>query len=607
MFKFISENPFRFLGVFSNSKQSEIVSNCDDMEAYLSVGQSVSFDLDLDNLIPKLKRTEDSVQNAKKEINLAKDKLKWALFWFCKDASSQHAINHLKNGNIEGACVVFDIEDSFATQINKSVVAYIKNDIEKAILYAINLIHTEEYRRGFINSVCGATFQISEDELWHLYVDAVLAEMSVSNLQNALKKCEISNYIEYINKKAVEEPKKNIEKQIAEAKAINREDALANYNVGVRLMTNTKSDLFHLKQVFGESNFEYQFIADELAETILQCGINYFNHTDDDDDVDKALKLQEYACKIAVGSTCKERCNKNLGILHKKKAEQAPKEVIEFDKKIKDLLNKYNAKATSISNAIQLVVDSAPTLVEVKQILGSKHNYYLKISTLIVKAALHDVIEEVNDVQNQQGNYSSHYDFLDAVKRTIKEAWRATLYMDRLDKESDYYKKSYQPNRTTLQSMVNALNISTYSISVSLDMRTEDEFFNTCKTSADFECYIKKYPSGKYINDAKKKYEELRISEVKIAESQKRDDVAFKKCNSKSDYKEYLRKFPNGLHRKDAEYKIKEINEKAKSTGCFVIIIIWVLTGAIMGAIAGGPVGFFVGGLLAFGFIAKGL
>lgn len=92
----ISENPFRTLGVYSNSSPAEIVANCDDMEAYLSIGQSIQFDLDLNNLLPKLNRTEQSVQQAKTQINLPKDKLKHALFWFVKDASSAHALNYLK-------------------------------------------------------------------------------------------------------------------------------------------------------------------------------------------------------------------------------------------------------------------------------------------------------------------------------------------------------------------------------------------------------------------------------------------------------------------------------------------------------------------------------
>lgn len=82
--KLIEQNPFRILGVYANARPADIVANCDDMEAYLSVGQSVSFDLDFDNLMPAVERTQKTVAQAKSKINLPKDKLKYALFWFVK-------------------------------------------------------------------------------------------------------------------------------------------------------------------------------------------------------------------------------------------------------------------------------------------------------------------------------------------------------------------------------------------------------------------------------------------------------------------------------------------------------------------------------------------
>ena len=141
MLNIIENNPFRVLGVYSNARPAEIVSNCDDMEAYLSIGQSVSFDLDLNNLMPSVVRTTSSVSNAKKQINLPKDKLKHALFWFVKDSSSEHAMNYLKNGDFDNANSVFEIEDSFATRINKAVIALIQNDLGVAIANVTELIH----------------------------------------------------------------------------------------------------------------------------------------------------------------------------------------------------------------------------------------------------------------------------------------------------------------------------------------------------------------------------------------------------------------------------------------------------------------------------------
>lgn len=66
---------------------------------------------------------------------------------------------------------------------------------------------------------------------------------------------------------------------------------------------------------------QYQMIADNLAKQILQCGINYYNNTDEDEyvKIDIAYDLQSYAYSIAIGKLTKDRCKENIEILDKKR------------------------------------------------------------------------------------------------------------------------------------------------------------------------------------------------------------------------------------------------------------------------------------------------
>lgn len=397
MLKIVEKNPYRILGVYSNARPAEIVANCDDMEAYLSIGQTVSLDLDLNNLMPELERSADSVDNAKKRINLPKDKLKYALFWFFKDSSSEHAMNHLKNGDFGSANSVFEIEDSFSTRINQSVVALMQNNLGTAISRMSEMIHDGNSRDAFVNAICGNTFTLGEDEMAHLYIDTLLEEIPASTLMESFQENGVSEEDNiYLKEKAVDEPISRINTEISKAKSVARDDAEANYRAGKALMKNTKNDLAKVKNMSGASDMRYQMLADDLANAILQCGINYFNNSDDDDDIEKALTIQQYACNIAVGKLCRDRCNQNVAILKKKKEEQAISSDLSF---IAGELQSFKSKTSSIDNAKNFVNICIPHLNNIKNQLGSSNVLYLQISSAVANNALGMFVSVINNAQ----------------------------------------------------------------------------------------------------------------------------------------------------------------------------------------------------------------
>lgn len=397
----IVNNPFRILGVYANARPAEIVSNCDDMEAYITIGQSVSFDLDFNNLMPQVLRTADSVSNAKKQINLPKDKLMHALFWFIKDSSSAHAVNYLKKGDFDNAYEVFDIEESFASRINKAVAALIQNDdLGLAIANITEIIHDSDdlgFRDDFVKTICGGAFSITEDELAHLYIDTLLEEKDAQELLNLFIENGVSqDDDDYLKEKVINEPISRINAEIAKAKAVQRDDADANYRAGKVLMNNTKSDLALVKKLLGATDMKYQILADDLADTILQCGVNYYNNTQDDDSIDKTMVLQKYACKIAVGKMCKDRCNQNVAILEKRKEE----EVIGVDLLfIVNEIQSYQIKEASIENARNLVNNTVPHLNNIKSKLGSSNEVYLQVSSAVANNAMGMLIAVINNAQ----------------------------------------------------------------------------------------------------------------------------------------------------------------------------------------------------------------
>ena len=394
--KIIEENPFRILGVYANARPAEIVSNCDDMEAYISIGQTVSFDLDFNNLMPQVLRTADTVSNAKKQINLPKDKLKHALFWFIKDSSSIHALNYLKNGDLNSASSVFEIEESYSARVNQAVVAMMQNNWGIAIASITEMIHDEEglgLREDFVKAICGDAFTIDEDELAHIYIDTLLEEMSASELIDLFQMHGTSTKDDdYLESKAVEEPIARINAEIVQAKSVKRDDASANYKAGKALMANTKSDLEKVKDLLGDSDMKYQMIADDLANTILQCGINYYNNSKEENSADKGLELQEYALSIAVGRLAKDRCQKNVSVLRKRKEQSVYEKDIEA---IVKELKSFETATASLSRVCLFLNNCKPHIDVLKSKLG-KDELYLKISSAIANNALSMIIEVVN-------------------------------------------------------------------------------------------------------------------------------------------------------------------------------------------------------------------
>ena len=260
---------------------------------------------------------------------------------------------------------------------------------------------------------------------------------------------------------------------------------------GEQLRKHTTDSLTELSSMLTHTDLQYQMIADKLGLEILQCGIDYYNDSEDPDAAIKAMSLQKYALSIVVGQAAKDRCKENIDILQKIIDNLPPFEVFTEDKAIKEELHKYCQLPDLISHAVTLLENTQPYLVSIKDKLGADNEYYLKISTLVVNNALNNVIAEINEAQKydpaeerRQRNkklmeksdplfhplYSSLYndEFLyesedrktkyEYIKRVVLKAKKALLIMDVLDMEKSFEQERYLPNRKTINDFLLQLN-----------------------------------------------------------------------------------------------------------------------------------------------------
>lgn len=455
MIEIISNNPFRVLGVWANAKQTEIVRNMGRMKAYLNVGRTVDFPSDLNCVLPLMSRTMQMAQDAQAALNLPADKIRYALFWFLNDSPlDESALSNLASGDSVKALEILSKRDSFSSLVNRAVLALIKSDFQTAYAAYSRLIHDFTYRGQFCAAICGETFQITEEELSHMLIDELLKEIKASTLLGIITNDSDKSYV---REQAIQEPVSKINHEIAKAKSVSASDAQASLRAGRALIRNTKSALSSLRTIVGTGDIQYRSTADNLAKQILQCGINYFNNTDDDNDVDNGLEIQEYALSIAVGQMTKDRCQKNVDILRKKKAQAA------FTKDIEAIVAELKAlqsASPSISRATTFVNNCKPHLAIIKSNLGSTNDEYLTISSAVANNALGMVISVVNSAQSSSNlalNIANG-----TLSQTINSAISAMSVIGSLDMTSSE-RSHFNQNNSTLSSLKSQLSsLSSY-------------------------------------------------------------------------------------------------------------------------------------------------
>jgi hypothetical protein len=225
--------------------------------------------------------------------------------------------------------------------------------------------------------------------------------------------------------------------------------------------------LQQLGQMLATSDVKYQMIADKLGLEILQCGIDYYNKSDDLDAAEKAMPLQKRATGITCGSLAKSRCQENQNTLQKIIDELPPTFVRAEDHAIKLELHKYSQLPDKISYAVRLLNNTKPHLLSLKQKLGVTNDYYLKLSTILVGNALHNIIEEVNNAQkntvgsNERNMALGAFSGLSSLKSVLEEAWKATKLMDSFDMETSFKVNRYNENRSILKGLCDQVGVST--------------------------------------------------------------------------------------------------------------------------------------------------
>lgn len=459
----LKNNPYRQLGVYTNSPTKERLANHNRMKAFLKVGKSVSFSLDLPQYLQPINRTDALVADADAKLALPKDQMFYALFWFIKTTPLDDiAFNHLIAGERSKAEEIWQKKETLSSLQNRIVCALMCDDYKQALSCAETLYANMEYVNQFVSAVIGTGGNVDVTNLPFTFLDALCEEIDV---QKILPHIENSIWKKHISGKAINPLIDTIQNAIAIAKESrgkgdNVQLAKARLSAGKSLMESTKEGLLQLRNYLSTSDLQYQMIADKLAQEILQCGIDYFNNTNDDDAPQQAMFLQNYALSIAVGTLVKQRCKENIDTLKNVGAEYIVRnELSRLVGYVQDLRSDKGdylctfCLGKSITDIREIITKCIPDLETIKRKMGTTNDLYIKISSTVVSSAVNAIVETIN---KQQTFLMGDTEKLSSIISSAILLMRIIGNMDMDSKSHDYYRS----NNSTLLNIYSRLNQS---------------------------------------------------------------------------------------------------------------------------------------------------
>ena len=206
MKEFLSNNPFRILGVASNGGVRIIEKNISKFKAYAKLGKHIDSEYDFNFL--NLESPIRDISNLSKSQNIVlidDSKIKYSLFWFINENPFDNiALENLFKGNVEKAlntwkkCINkksiskknFSIYNNLSTLLfltnldssktnifNKSLKS--KKDIKEAIRLKYELI-TSEYFNNYKDALSTGTSLLTNSKIKDFFSDTILSILKVN-------------------------------------------------------------------------------------------------------------------------------------------------------------------------------------------------------------------------------------------------------------------------------------------------------------------------------------------------------------------------------------------------------------------------------------------
>ena len=350
--KSILNNPYRIAGILANCSEKDILKQKSKIKRFSEVGKEITSEYDF-SFLNSIQRTNSIIDKAFSDIEQNQNKVVHSLFWFTNlNPVDNTAIQHLVSGNKEKAIEIWDklTDEKEVTSKNFSAFNNIgtlyllensKEEIKQGITAKIKLIESESFQ-DFVHTVADETFSIDKNKQIEIFIDELLTQFkqkySTAETMELFSNCNGTTQ-KYLSKKFTEEPIHKIETQIEQCTKKRAKDKINAYKFATDLYSNTKSELTLLKSIVGNSNLQYKMLADNIAKEILQCSVDYFNESQEQDKsnnyLEEAMKLAKLAESIAVNDATKNKVKENISTLQEMKDRELS-EIVMFLNSVKE-------------------------------------------------------------------------------------------------------------------------------------------------------------------------------------------------------------------------------------------------------------------------------
>ena len=302
----ILDNPYRILGVLANASAREINTRVNKLRMYIDADGEIpkNDDFGFPDSMGKPERSNTAIDKAKSELNLDNDRVANALFWFWKnnDISDEAAFDALKDVDADTAIGIWQkltdkgevTERNCSAFLNLStLLLYLSssgNTIQK--VYFAKGLHLKiqflesRFSEEFVKKVGDETYKKNTAELELFLLNQLRHDLGIAKGLTLAEMVEmLSGWAFAAKDKFLKDLSGTLSKEINDKvktcsskreKTPEKADKLAD-----ELYNSVSKDLLQLKKMLGESNITYSNVADETAQEILQCSIDFYNKSDD--------------------------------------------------------------------------------------------------------------------------------------------------------------------------------------------------------------------------------------------------------------------------------------------------------------------------------------
>lgn len=465
----IQNNPYRVLGVYSNAPKREIVGAENKIKAHVKIGRAISFKTDFNSLLGEVERNDDSLSSSMSNLTLAKDKIRYALFWFINEnAFDEVAFNHLASDNIDSAIEILRKKSTASSFVNLAVCFLIKRQWANA-LYCYSQLVEEDRFIDFISIVAGDEYKVSSKEFSYTIIESLehyypevnwlfftrTKNISLGTVPISLGDILLNSIlVKELRNRYIEKTCDNISCKISEADKANRKlssECLAS----AKILSRLSSDFKTLSSIVGKSDIRYTSLSDKVAETLNSLCIGYYNNSSD---YRRARVIYafvkdalSFACTDSILKTCQEGYNFITEKIEELPPETIEKECQEIDNHLSNYINNGN-----INSLLGLVTSCQNILTIIKNKVGENDKEYIKQSSTVVHFTINQIVDEVNEKQKAYNDAPEYLDTaeLNAYINCLKWAKPIMEKLASFAKDAKC-KERYEENNKTLTSLYN--------------------------------------------------------------------------------------------------------------------------------------------------------